>query len=116
MPSDPSIGKAGIHAELWFVSLLPCGDDGSLFLFFFFIGGAFFVSCHPPSFPHFQEKARTYCSTDGNHYGLLSLGSTFCISYSGGERAGLWLEAGCLNCWLKWKPCSVASAFVRSVV
>lgn len=41
MPLDPSIGKAGIHAEFWFVSLLPCGDVGSLFLFFFFIGGAF---------------------------------------------------------------------------
>lgn len=45
---------------------------------------------------------RTYHSTDGNRYGLFGLGSMFCISYSGGECAGLQLEAGCLNCWLTW--------------
>lgn len=86
------------------------------FSFLFLYWRCFFVSCHSPPSPHFQEKGRTYCSTDGSHYGLQSFGSTFCISYRGGERAGLQLEVGCLNCWLTWKPRSLASAFVRSVV
>lgn len=37
LPSDPSVGRAGIHAELWFVPLLPCGDDASLFFPFFLL-------------------------------------------------------------------------------
>lgn len=51
LPSDPSVGKAGVHAELWCVSLLPCGDDGSLFsfsllavLFFYVLLFSFFPS------------------------------------------------------------------------
>lgn len=90
LPSDPSIGKAGVHAELWFVPLLPCGDDGSPFLPFVFTGGAFFFSCHSPS-PCFQEKARTFCCTEGDQCGM------FCTSCSGGECAGLWLEVDFLN-------------------
>lgn len=65
LPSDPGAGKAGIHAELWFVPLLPCGDDGSLFLSFFFIDGAFFVTCHSLS-PCFQEHSAAWIEISVN--------------------------------------------------
>lgn len=97
-----------VSASLWW-----CWQSFSLFFLYWW---CFFVSRHSPSSPHFQEKARTYCSTDGNHYGLRSLSSMFCISYSTGMCAGLRLEDGFLNCWLTWKPCFLASAFVGSVV
>lgn len=85
------------------------------FFSFSLLAMLFFVSCHSPYSPHFQEEARLYCSTGGNHYRLLSLSSTFCISYSRVGHAGLWLEVGCLNCWLTWELHSLASAFVGSV-
>lgn len=117
LPSDPSVGRAGIHAELWFVPLLPCGDDSSLFFPFSLLTVLFFVTCHSPS-PSFQEKARTFCM-DRNPCGLLSLSSTFCISSSGGECTGLCLEvwhSGLPECWSAWKPCSLALASAVSLV
>lgn len=95
----------------------PVAMTAGLFFPFSLLAVLFFVSCHSPCF---LEKARTLCCTDRNQCGLLSLSSMFCVSCSGGECAGLWLEmlhSGLLpECWFVWKSCSLSLASVVSVV
>lgn len=117
LPSDPSVGKAGVHAELWCVSLLPCGDDGSLFLFFFFIGSAFFFYVLLfSSFPSFSGESKSVLLHWWESLWIAKPQQYVLYFIQRGERAGLWLEAGCLDRCVTWKPRSLASAFVRSVV
>lgn len=60
--------------------------------FFFFCFLSFF------SFFSFSGETKNTLLHDGNHYGLLSLGSMFCILYSRRDSASLWLEVGSLSC------------------
>lgn len=112
LPSDPGAGKAGIHAELWFVPLLPCGDDGSLLLSFLFIDGAFFVTCHSLS-PCFQEHSAAWIEIS-----VIARSQQHILYFMQWRGcAGLWLQvwhSGPPECWFAWKPCSLAS--VASVV
>lgn len=59
---------------------------------FFFCFLSFF------SFFSFSGETKNTLLHDGNHYGLLSLGSMFCILYSRRDSASLWLEVGSLSC------------------
>lgn len=117
LPSDPSVGKAGTHAELWFVPLLPCGGDGSPFFFLFLYWQCFFCFLSF-SFPSFSGEGKNVL-LHRDQCGLLILSSMFWISCGGGEGADLWLEvwpSGLPESWFAWKPCSLALASVVSVV